>query len=139
RAAAHAARDADLVHAHWLPAGAVAATLGKPFVVQVWGTDVELARRVPWLARRLLRRARLVIAASKFLAGEARALGAREVCVVPSGVPIPEDVGPPEEPPHVLYVGRLSAEKGILEFLEATEGLRRVIVGAGPLRDQVPE
>ena len=38
-------RDAELVHAHWLAAGAVAATLRQPFVVQVWGTDVELARR----------------------------------------------------------------------------------------------
>ena len=35
RAAARAAREADLVHAHWLGAGAVAATLGKPFVLQV--------------------------------------------------------------------------------------------------------
>ena len=43
--------DADLVHAHWLPAGWVAARAGKPYVVQVWGTDVELARRAcarPW-------------------------------------------------------------------------------------------
>ena len=47
RAARRAARDADLVHAHWLPAGAVAMTTGKPFVVQVWGTDIELARRAP--------------------------------------------------------------------------------------------
>src|SRR4051794_41754317 len=37
--------EADLVHAHWLAAGAVAATLRKPYVVQVWGTDVELSRR----------------------------------------------------------------------------------------------
>src|SRR5207248_2035841 len=114
-----AQRDCDLVHAHWLAAGAVAATLGKPYVVQVWGTDVELARRVPWLARRILRRARLVIAASEFLAEQARALGAREVRVVPSGVELPESVGEPDEPPHVLYVGRLSAENGILELVEA--------------------
>lgn len=139
RAAARAARDADLVHAHWLAAGAVAATLGKPYVVQVWGTDVELAKRVPWLARPVLRRARLVLAASTFLADEARALGAREVRVVPSGVAIPELVGEPDEPPHVLYVGRLSREKGILEFLEATEGLPRVIVGDGPLRAHIPD
>ena len=45
---AAAVRDCDLVHAHWLAAGAVAATLRKPFLVQVWGTDVELARRVAW-------------------------------------------------------------------------------------------
>jgi glycosyltransferase involved in cell wall biosynthesis len=139
RAAARAARDADLVHAHWLAAGAVALTLRRPYVVQVWGTDVELARRVPWLVRPVLRRARLAIGASRFLVDEARALGAREVRVVPSGVAIPDSVGPPQEPPHVLFVGRLSEEKGILEFLEATEGMPRVIVGDGPLRDRVPE
>jgi glycosyltransferase involved in cell wall biosynthesis len=33
----------------------------------------------------------------------------------------------------------LSEEKGILEFVEATEGLPRVIVGDGPLRGRVPE
>ena len=81
----------------------------------------------------------LVIAASSFLADEARALGAREVEVVPTGVEIPEHVGEPDDPPHVLYAGRLSEEKGILEFVEATEGLPRVIVGDGPLRDRVPE
>ncbi|MHB8468979.1 MAG: glycosyltransferase [Gaiellaceae bacterium] len=139
RAAARAVRDADLVHAHWLAAGAVAATLRRPYVVQVWGTDVALAQRAPWLARPLLRRARLVLAASEFLAEQARALGAREVRVVPSGVAIPERVREPDEPPHVLYAGRLSEEKGILEFLAATEGLPRVVVGDGPLRSRVPE
>ncbi len=56
---------------------------------------------------------------------------------MPSPVEIPETVGEPDEPPHVLFVGRLSPEKGIAEFLEATEGLPRVIVGAGPV--EVPE
>lgn len=139
RAARRAARDADLVHAHWLPSALPAIATGKPFVVQLWGTDVELARRVPWLSRRLVRRARLVIVASSSLAEAARELGAREVRVIPSPVDVPEHVGEPAEPPHVLFVGRLSAEKGILEFLEATEGLPRVIVGDGPLRDRVPE
>ena len=37
----------------------------------------------------------------------------------------------------MLFVGRLSPEKGIHEFLAATEGLPRVIVGAGPV--EVPE
>jgi glycosyltransferase involved in cell wall biosynthesis len=39
----------------------------------------------------------------------------------------------------VLFVGRLSEEKGVDELLEATRGLPRVIVGDGPLRDRVPE
>ncbi len=138
-AARRAARDADLVHAHWIPSAVAARATGKPYVLQVWGTDVELARRAPWLARPLLRGARVVIAASAFLAEQARSLGAREVAVVPPGVQIPDEVAEPDEPPHVLFAGRLSEEKGILEFLEATEGLPRVIVGDGPLRDRVPE
>ena len=125
--------DCDLVHAHWLAAGAVAATLGRPFVVQVWGTDVELARRAPWLVRWILRRARLAVAASSFLAEAARGLGASEVRVVPSGVALPDEVGSSEEPPHVLYVGRLSEEKGVLELVEAARGLPLKIVGDGPL------
>jgi glycosyltransferase involved in cell wall biosynthesis len=135
---AAAGRDAELVHAHWLAAGAVAMTLRRPYVVQVWGTDVELARRVPWLARPVLRRARLVLAASPALADAARGLGAREVRVVPSGVSVPQTVGEPEEPPHVLYVGRLSAEKGVLELVKAADGLPLRIVGDGPLRSRVP-
>jgi glycosyltransferase involved in cell wall biosynthesis len=138
-AARRAARDADLVHAHWIPSAIAARATDKPYVLQVWGTDVELARRAPWLVRPLVRGARLVIAASTFLADEASALGASRVEVVPSGVEIPEHVGEPDEPPHVLYAGRLSEEKGILEFLEATAGLPRVIVGDGPLRARVPE
>jgi glycosyltransferase involved in cell wall biosynthesis len=138
RAAARAGRDVDLVHAHWLAAGAVAATLRRPYVVQVWGTDVELARRAPWLVRPVLRRARLVLAASSALAEDTRRLGAREVRVVPSGVAIPEHVGAPEEPPHVLFVGRLSAEKGVLELVEAARGLPLRVAGDGPLRAQVP-
>ncbi|MBA3384904.1 MAG: glycosyltransferase, partial [Actinobacteria bacterium] len=61
-AAVRAARGADLVHAHWLPSAAVALLTRKPVVAQVWGTDVELARRMPWLARAVLRRARVVVA-----------------------------------------------------------------------------
>lgn len=105
--------------------------------MQIWGTDAELARRVPWLVGWILRRARLVVAASPYLAGVAQTLGAREVRVVPAGVAIPEKLGDPAEPPHVLYAGRLSSEKGIDEFLRATDGLPRVIVGAGPI--SVPE
>ena len=139
RAARRAAHDADVVHAHWIPSGFAALATGKPFVLQVWGTDVELARRARWLARPVMRRAKAVIAASSYLAAEATALGAHDVRVIPNGVEIPEQVGEPAEPPHVLFVGRLSEEKGSLEFLDATEGMPRVIVGDGPLRHRVPE
>jgi glycosyltransferase involved in cell wall biosynthesis len=139
RAARRAAADVDLVHAHWIPSGAAARATGKPYVLQVWGTDVELARRVPAIARPVIRGAQVVVAASRFLADAAKDLGARTVEVVSSGVDVPERTGPPEEPPHVLYLGRLSEEKGILEFVEATAGLLRIVVGDGPLRDRVPD
>ena len=45
-AARRAARDADVVHAHWLPSALPAVKARKPFVLQLWGTDVELARPV---------------------------------------------------------------------------------------------
>ena len=139
RAARRAAGGVDLVHAHWLPSALPAIATRKPFVVQLWGTDVELARRAPWAFRWIVARARLVLCPSTALAEAARELGARDVRVVPSGVQVQENVVAPEDPPHVLYVGRLSEEKGIRELLEATDGLPRVIVGDGPLRDRVPE
>lgn len=138
-AARRAARDADLVHAHWLPSALPAVKTRKPFVLQLWGTDVELARRARWSARPLVRRARIVVCASEALAAAARELGAGDVRVIPTGVAIPDDVGEPDEPPHVLFVGRLSADKGILDFVAATEGMPRVVVGDGPLRARVPD
>ena len=130
--------DADLLHALWLPSGWVAARTGRPYVVQVWGTDVELARRAPRLARAVLRRARLVIAASTALADSARALGAAQVEVIPSGVELPPEVGEEASPPEVLYAGRLSPEKGVEELVAATRGMNIVVAGDGPLRAQVP-
>jgi glycogen(starch) synthase len=142
RAARRAARDADLVHAHWWPSGAVARMTGRPYVVQLWGTDVELVRRVPALrplARSVVAAARLVVCASRALAEEAERLGAHDVRVIPSGVDIPAEVGAEDDPPHILFAGRLSPEKGVLELLGAANGLPLVVVGDGPLRAHVPQ
>jgi len=139
RAARRVSRDADVVHAHWLPSMLPALVTGRPIVLQLWGSDVALARRLGPLARLLVRRAATVVVASTALADDARSLGAREVRVIPSGVGIPGDVGAPEEPPHVLYVGRLSEEKGARELAEAARDLPLVVVGDGPLRDLLPE
>jgi len=139
RAARRAAREADLVHAHWLPAGAVAMATRKPYVAQLHGSDVELARRLPRLARPILRRAEAVVCVSRAVADEAHRLGADQVLVIPNGVEPPAEVGEEADPLEVLYAGRLSAEKGVLELVEAAEGINLVVAGDGPLRDRVPQ
>jgi glycosyltransferase involved in cell wall biosynthesis len=139
RTARRAGRDADVVHAHWLPSALPALTTGKPLVLQLWGSDVALARRVRPLARRLVRRAAVVVCASSALADDAQALGARTVRLIPSAVAAPESVAEPDDPPHVLYVGRLSEEKGVRELAEAARGLPLVVVGDGPLRQLLPQ
>ncbi len=52
--------------------------------------------------------------------------------MIPSGVTVPESVGEPAEPPEVLFAGRLSPEKGILELVEAARELKLVVAGDGP-------
>ncbi len=58
--------------------------------------------------------------------------------MIPSPVAIPEAVGEPDDPPHALYVGRLSEEKGVRELAEAARDLPLVVVGDGPLRSLFP-
>ena len=108
-------------------------------MLQAWGTDVELATRAPILFRPVVRRARVVVAPSKAVAEALTRLGATDVRVIGSGVELPAALAAPAEPPHVLYVGRLAAEKGIEELAQATAGVPRVVVGDGPLRDVVPD
>jgi len=137
--------DVDLVHAHWLLAGAVAALAGKPFVLTLHGSgsagrfsDLELARRAPRLVGAILTRARLVIAVSEVLAEAARTCGARDVRVIPNGIDVPVQRGQEAEPAEVLFAGRLSPEKGVNELLAASQGLNLVVAGDGPLRPLVP-
>ncbi len=139
RAARRAARNADLVHAHWLPSGLPARATGKPYLLTMHGTDAELARRAPALFRPVVRAARMVLCVSESLTDTARSLGAREVRVVPMGIAVPDTTVEPEDPPHVLFVGRLSEEKGVFELEEAAGDLPLVVVGDGPLRDHVPD
>jgi glycosyltransferase involved in cell wall biosynthesis len=144
QAVRRAARGADLVHAHWLLTAAVARFAGKPFVVTLHGSgsagsfsDEELARTRPRLVRSLLRSAATVICVSETLAAAVRTTGLDAV-VIPNGVRIPDEVGPPAEPAEVLYVGRLAPEKNIDTLLEAVGDLNLVVAGDGPLRERVP-
>jgi glycosyltransferase involved in cell wall biosynthesis len=139
RAARRAAADADVVHAHWLPSAVPGLLTGRPVVLQLWGSDAALASRARALARPFVRRCRIVVCASRELAREAEALGARDVRLVPTGVDVPDRVVAPEHPPHLLYVGRLAEEKGVRELAEAAMGLPLVVVGDGPLRALLPQ
>ncbi len=109
-------------------------------MLQLWGTDVELARRFP-PARAAARPPRaIVVAASSSSQPRRELLGAREVRVIPNGVELPARVEPPEEPPHVLFVGRLSARRrGSSSSWRRRRGFPRVIAGDGPLRARVAE
>ncbi len=138
-AARRAAGDADLVHAHWLPSGLIALSTGKPFVLQLWGTDVELARRARSFARAVVGRARIVVCASTALAEEARALGARDVRVIPSGVDIPAEVGWRLRPRRCCTSGGCPRRRVCSTSWRRATGMRLVVVGDGPLRGRVPQ
>jgi glycosyltransferase involved in cell wall biosynthesis len=141
-----AAKDADLVHAHWLASMLVAPAARKPVVLTLHGSgtagrfeDLQLLGKAPRPTGALLRRARVVIGVSEQLTEAARVVGAREARWIPNGVAIPSRVGEAAEPAEVLFVGRLSQEKGIEELVEATKGLNLVVAGDGPLRHLVPQ
>jgi len=56
----------------------------------------------------------------------AAALGERRVRLIDNGVEIPDELprGEPHRPPRILYVGLLTARKGLLDLLEASRILR---------------
>ena len=139
RAARRGARGADVVHAHWLPSAVAGLATRKPLVLQAWGSDVELAKRLPWLFRPLLRRARVVVCASTALAADSRALGARDVRVIPSGVDIPDEVGDARgAAARPLRRAGSRRRRAFATSPRRPQGLPLVVVGDGPLRDLVP-
>ena len=136
----------DLVHAHWLAAGAICILARRRFVLTLHGSgtagrfaDLELARRHPRLVGWIVRRAEVVIAVSNALAEAARRCGARDVRTIPNGVAVPATTAAEADPPEILFAGRLSPEKGIEELVAATRGMNLVVAGDGPLRHLVPE
>ncbi|HEY2739980.1 MAG TPA: glycosyltransferase, partial [Thermoanaerobaculia bacterium] len=156
-------RSYDLVHAHWIvPNGVIAAgAAGQvPLAIGLHGSDVFLAEKpgVRHLARRALRRARLLTGCSPELVDRMLALGfpAERSRVIPYGVdvtafsPAPErraiwrmKLGIPEAAPLILGVGRMATKKGFHVLLETLPALliahpeaHVVLAGGGDLLDR---
>jgi glycosyltransferase involved in cell wall biosynthesis len=135
-------RRPDVVYAHFLvPTGLVATLTGVPFVVTAHGRDVANARRSARLAaitRRVIGRARAVIAVSSYLADLLPA-PPRRLEVIDCGVdtrlfrPSARAAGPG---PRYLYAGSLIERKNVSRLLEAFASLGAgslTIAGSGPL------
>lgn len=156
-----------LVHGHWLfPSGHAAVELAcrrdLPVVVSARGSDVHRYPRenrgTARLTRRTLRRANHVVAVSRALGRQVRALagGGVSVDVVYNGVDVERfhqaadrararsRVGLPATGTVLCSVGRLIEEKGVRELFQAfravaatDEDLILVMLGEGPLRGEV--
>ena len=132
--------DADLVHAHGLRAGLVAAAArrlapGNPRLVLTLHNALPerrgpVRRVLARLERTTVRSADVVLAASGDLADNARRQGARDVRLAPVSAPslppvrrtrteVRAGLGVAEEQPLVVAVGRLHPQKGYDVLLDA--------------------
>ena len=154
----------DVVLSYWLYPDAYGAMLaarkaGLPLVAGARGSDLRvrdaISRR---LTRPVVQSAQRLLVVSEDLgrvATQDYGAQADRVRVIPNGCDAsifhPSDrtaardaLGLPQEADVVVYVGRLVAEKGLLELLEACRtlsatrpGLQLVLVGEGPLQDEL--
>jgi glycosyltransferase involved in cell wall biosynthesis len=158
RSAAEEVRPA-VMHAHWwVPSGwvcaPVAAALGVPLALSVHGTDVRLIGSVPIarpLARRVFRRARLVLPVSRWLSrriGDLAAGARTEILPMPAddGIFHPRTAGVGPGPQRFAAVARLTAQKRIDVAVRALARLRASgveavleIAGDGPRRSALEE
>ena len=156
----------DIIHVDWTyPDGCgvakIARQLRVPFVVSVAGSDVNLY--IKWFIRRhqilrMMEAASTVITRSLALRNVLieRGLAPEKIKAIYNGVdcetyrPFPREdtrreLGIPPTESTIVYVGRLSPEKGIADLLTSLPILankhnlkvRLLVVGGGPLRSQL--
>jgi glycosyltransferase involved in cell wall biosynthesis len=143
--------EPQVVHAHWwFPNGVVGTWLGGlahlPLVTTLHGTDVRMVRNVAVakpLFGHVLRHSAAVTTVSHWLKDETEALVSG---VKPTVAPMPvatELFGPggPRDGARLLFVGRLTPQKGLEHLLRAMAEMKRPasldIVGDGPTRSSL--
>jgi glycosyltransferase involved in cell wall biosynthesis len=143
--------EPDVVHAHWwFPNGVVGTWLGRlshiPVVTTLHGTDVRLARTVGVakpLFNHVLKHSAAVTTVSRWLQEETKALAPGiEATVAP--MPVATEMfapGSTRDAHRLLFVGRLSAQKGIEHLLQAMAAMKTRaeldVVGDGSTRDSL--
>ena len=145
--------EPDVVHAHWwFPGGLVGTWLsglsGVPLVTTLHGTDVRLARATAMarpLFRHVLQQSSAVTTVSRWLARETETLvsGVR-ASVAP--MPVATELFSPggqRDADRLLFVGRLTTQKGIAALLDAVGRMKRKVsldvVGDGALATELAE
>jgi glycosyltransferase involved in cell wall biosynthesis len=140
--------EPEIVHAHWwFPNGVVGTWVGGlahiPLVTTLHGTDVRLARSVGVakpLFGHVLKHSAAVTTVSSWLKAETEALVPG---VYPTVAPMPVATdrfvpGTSRDPKRLLFVGRLTAQKGLEHLLYALSSMKAQasldIVGDGPNR-----
>jgi glycosyltransferase involved in cell wall biosynthesis len=131
-AAARVAKETrpSVLHAHWwfpsgLAATAVSLLRGLPMVTTLHGSDVRLARRTIGagsLYARVASRSRATTAVSSWLSRNAAALAPRSPAPRVEPMPVDTELFSPagsRSPNRLLFVGRLSAQKGVDRLLQA--------------------
>jgi glycosyltransferase involved in cell wall biosynthesis len=127
--------EPQIVHAHWwFPSGVVGTWLGSlahiPVVTTLHGTDVRLARTVGVakpLFNHVLKRSAAVTTVSRWLQEESEAL-ARGIEATVAPMPVATELFSPggtRERQRLLFVGRLTAQKGIEHLLHALAQMRQ--------------
>jgi glycosyltransferase involved in cell wall biosynthesis len=154
--ALRACRGCDVIHAYWIFGGLVAALLSavtaKPAVLTVQGSDINVLYENRWLRRFrafVVRRVAKIIAVSNPLAERVRELGAEadKVAMIPNGADTSIFADCSSDNPfqsRLVWVGRLSREKGVRYLIEAMAKVVKefpqaqlTLVGDGPLRGDV--
>lgn len=142
------AHEAHLVHAHWwIPGGVVGAAAGAirgvPLITTMHGTDVRMLDSAlgEQLFRYVAGRSHALTAVSSWLARRAEEVAGKGVTVAPMPVRAGDFTpGPARREPRLLFIGKLTPQKGLHHLLEAlarcTAKPTLEVVGAGRVDDR---